>query len=102
MGSIVRPMYLKANLKRLMESKGLKASQLARLSGVPAQRLCDWLAGAQVRNLDQLKKVCEILEVTLDAILFSEDSASGHSNKSKANDFLEEQIFVIKVKRLKE
>lgn len=96
-------MKLKTNLKLLIDAKGYKTSQVARLSGVPPQRLCDWLSGAQVRNVDQLKKVCEVLGVTLDAILFSDVTDCSSKPNGAANDpQLEEQVFMVRIKRVKE
>ena len=96
-------MKLKTNLKLLMDAKGLRASQVSRLSGVPSQRISDWTAGATVRNLDQLKKVCEVLGVTIDAILFSDVTDCSSKPNGAANDpQLEEQVFMVRIKRVKE
>ena len=93
-------MRLKTNLKLLLDAKGYKTSQVARLSGVPPQRLSDWLAGAQVRNIDQLKKVCEVLGVTLDAIMFSDNPTSSNHTTATHVDLGQEQVFEVKIRRI--
>lgn len=58
------------NLIRACKEKGLTISQLSRLSGVKQPTLHGWTTGRSVHNLDDLKKVCIILEVSVHKLLF--------------------------------
>lgn len=56
---------------------GLTISKLARISGVPQPTIHGWATGRQVKKLDQLIKVCSVLEIGLYEILF--DKADPYS-----------------------
>lgn len=61
---------LARNLKRLIEEKGISYNELARRSGVPKTNLLNWSEGANPQ-VDQLLKVADILEVSLDFLVAS-------------------------------
>lgn len=61
---------LARNLKRLIEEKGISYNELARRSGVPKTNLFNWSEGANPQ-VDQLLKVADILEVSLDFLVAS-------------------------------
>jgi transcriptional regulator with XRE-family HTH domain len=63
-------MELAQNLPKYCKKKGLTLAALARLSGVKQPTLCGWTTGRKVHNLDDLRKVCEVLEVSLYRVLF--------------------------------
>jgi len=63
-------MELGKNIIRICEKKNLSLSALARLSGVKQPTLHGWTTGRSVQNLNDLKKVCQVLEVSLHSILF--------------------------------
>lgn len=63
-------MELGKNIIRLCEERNLSLSALARLSGVKQPTLHGWTTGRSVQNLDDLRKVCLILEVSLHSIIF--------------------------------
>lgn len=45
-------------------------SDLARVSGIRQSTIHGWVTGRSVQKLDDLKKVCNILEVSLHYIIF--------------------------------
>lgn len=61
---------LARNLKRLIEEKGISYNELARRSGVPKTNLLNWSEGANPQ-VDQLLKVADVLEVSLDFLVAS-------------------------------
>jgi transcriptional regulator with XRE-family HTH domain len=72
-------MILAQNLIKLCKSKGLTIAALAKESGVKQPTLHGWSTGRAVHNIDDLKKVCNVLEVSLHCILYGEiDPWEGH------------------------
>jgi transcriptional regulator with XRE-family HTH domain len=63
-------MELGKNLLRLCEEKSMSIATLAKKSGVKQPTLHGWTTGRSVQNLDDLKKVCQVLEVALHRIIF--------------------------------
>jgi transcriptional regulator with XRE-family HTH domain len=101
---------LRENLSLLLQRHGMTAAQLSKLTGVSKSSLSDWNAGRPPRSLEQLKKVCDALDVTVDEILFkSVTEESSKSPKLSNADALgalmgDEWIsgkFEVKIKRLK-
>lgn len=69
-------MELAKNLRRLLESRGLTVAKLSLMSGVPAKTIYHWTNGQKPRNVEQLLKVCEVLNVSVEAI-FSRKEING-------------------------
>ncbi len=65
-------MNLKKQLKYYLDRNDLTASQLARKASVPKQSLSGWLAGSNPRDVKQVKRVADVLNTTLDNLLFGE------------------------------
>ena len=63
-------MELSKNLMKLCKDRGLTIAALAKESGVKQPTLHGWTTGRSVQNLDDLKKVCDILRVSLHCILY--------------------------------
>ena len=61
-------MEMTKNLRRLLAEKGLTVSQLSVLSEVPAKTIYHWTSGQKPRNIEQLLKVCKVLETTIEAL----------------------------------
>lgn len=78
-------MKLDKILTKLCKQKGLTLAALAKESGVKQPTLHGWTTGRSVHNLDDLKKVCSVLGVSLHYILYGEeDPMAQHSeNKTK-------------------
>lgn len=65
-------MKLATNLLQICRKRSTNITQLARASGVPVQTLHGWSTGKQVKNLDQLKKVATVLEISIHELIFGE------------------------------
>ncbi len=63
-------MELSKNILQLCKKKNITIAALAKLSGVKQPTLHGWTTGRSVHNLDDLKKVCDVLEVGLHTLLF--------------------------------
>lgn len=58
------------NLVKLCDERHLTLSKLAKLSGTKQSTLHGWSTGRAAHNLDDLKKVCEVLKVSVHFILY--------------------------------
>lgn len=63
-------MELAKNLIRLCQEQNLTLSKLSKLSGTKQSTLHGWSTGRVVHNLDDLKKVCEVLKVSVHFMLY--------------------------------
>ena len=63
---------LAKNIQRLCKERGITIAALAKESGIKQPTLHGWTTGRSVQNLDDLKKVCNFLQVGLHCILFGE------------------------------
>ncbi len=70
-------MIFKTQLRELLRSRGMTAADLSRVTGIPKQSISDWLAGVTPRDLKRLKKVAEFFGVTVDHIVFGNNSDFG-------------------------
>lgn len=65
-------MELSKNLLLLCKKRKISIAALAKKSGVKQPTLHGWTTGRSVQNLDDLKKVCDVLEVGLHTLLYGE------------------------------
>lgn len=95
-------MKLKACLIRLLEIHDMTAASLSRKSGVPKQTISDWLAGRKPRDLEQVRKVAQVFQMTVDELCFEgqRSDASSLINSSIGSDWIT-GIFEIKIRRVK-
>lgn len=70
-------MTLDKNLIKLCKERGLTLAALAKESGVKQPTLHGWTTGRSVQNLDDLKKVCDVLKISLHCILYGEKDPWG-------------------------
>ena len=102
---IGRQMNLKKQLRLYLDLRGISAAELSRKTKVSKQVLSLWLSGSKPKNIEQVKNVADVLEVTLDHLLFG--SGKHHeTEKFKELDALlgNEWIggtFEIKLRRVK-
>lgn len=61
---------LKDNLRLLLHAKGIKAADLARLSGVAPSVISEWMSGRLPRNITNLQKIADRLGVSLGELCF--------------------------------
>jgi transcriptional regulator with XRE-family HTH domain len=63
-------MSLAENILLYSKKKGMTIAALAKLSGVKQPTLHGWTTGRSVKKIDDLKKVCTVLEIGLHTILY--------------------------------
>lgn len=68
--SNLKYMNLAKNILHYSRLKGLTISALAKRSGVKQPTLHGWTTGRSVKKIDDLKKVCNVLEVGLHTLLY--------------------------------
>jgi transcriptional regulator with XRE-family HTH domain len=66
-------MKLDKVLLKICKERGMTLASLAKESGVKQPTLHGWTTGRSVQNMDDLKKVCDVLKVSLHYILFEEE-----------------------------
>lgn len=95
-------MNLKNQLKHYLSQKDISSAQLSKKSGVSKQVISLWLSGGKPRNVEQIKKVAEVLSTTVDNLCFGIGS---ESKRSSFADITEDEwfsgAFEIKVRRIK-
>ncbi len=65
-------MNLKTQLRLFLQSRGLSASELARMADVPKQSISDWLGGTLPRDIQKLKRVADVLRTSVDHLVFGD------------------------------
>lgn len=65
-------MTLPKNLIKAMKAKGLTFVLLARASGVSKSTIHGWSTGRKVQDLQELKRVAQVLEMSLYELAFGE------------------------------
>lgn len=93
-------MNLSKNLKRILFERSLKAADLARLSGVSKTSIGEWLSGSNPRDIRKVKKVADVLEVSLDNLCFGDGSLK-RSDIEDYKDQIEVGTYDVILKRVK-
>lgn len=100
-----RTMTLKSQLKYYLELRGLTAAELSRRSGVSKQVLSSWLAGSEPKKFSQVKKVCDVLEISLDHLLYGSGQDSDGQRVTEIDALLGDGwvggVFEVRFRRLK-
>lgn len=86
-------MKLAENLLIQCRKKGITLATLARKAGVPQATLHGWSTGRSVQNLDDLKKICSVLEISLHQILFGLPDP----NEKGQGSFIKGDVYQLKV-----
>lgn len=96
-------MKVKQNIAHFIEKSGLTASALARKTNLPKTTIANWLAGVAPRDLNQLKKLADYMNVTIDALTFQDLSNSEIQQINKMSDLENffQGDFRISIQRLK-
>jgi len=102
-----RTMTLKKNLRLLIDRRGISATALARLVGVPKSSINEWLNGVEPRKLAHVKKVAEHFGVSVDALCFGQVDVTSDKVTSDAlgvlmGDGVIKGRFDIIIKRVKD
>ena len=58
--------------KILLEKKGIKQAQLARITGIPRNSICRYLSGEVQPKADKIKLLADALSVAMESLLIKE------------------------------
>jgi transcriptional regulator with XRE-family HTH domain len=96
---------LKNQLQNYLAKREMTAALLARKAGIPKQSLSGWLAGSNPRDVRQVKRVAEVLGVSLDHLMFgvveSEDSPKAADLETLLGNGWITGLFEVKFRRVK-
>lgn len=92
---------LKQHLRNYLDDRGITAAQLARKSGVSKQVISTWLNGVSPRRIEQVKKVADVIGITVDELCFGASNPESLIKMSTLNDEWLSGVFELKVRRLK-
>ena len=93
-------MKLKSQLSALVRQRGVTITTLAKTTKIPAQTIHNWLAGSKPRDLDQVKRVADYFQVSLDFLVYGiqiEQSAGSEIERHK--DEINAGIFEVILRR---
>jgi transcriptional regulator with XRE-family HTH domain len=95
-------MNFKKQLKLYLDKRGLSASDLSRISGVPKQSISDWLGGSSPRNILNVKKVADALLVSIDHLVFGDgflERSEGVGALPVANEWVD-GVYEVKFRKM--
>lgn len=93
---------LKENLKKLVKAKDISIAHLARETDIAPQTLNNWLAGAEPRNLNQIKSVADYFKISVDELCFG--FGTKPSKKNSFQDYSDEinaGVYEVVLRRIK-
>jgi transcriptional regulator with XRE-family HTH domain len=80
-------MRLKHQLEQLLVQNNMNATQLSKRANVPRQTIANWLMGQAPKNFDQVKRVADQFNVTLDHLLYGESVGQSLINELMSKRF---------------
>ena len=78
-------MNLAKQLKKLIQNSGITVTNLSKATNISGQTIHNWLAGSKPRDFDQVKRVADHFNLSLDELVY------GESLKTKSISALEDQ-----------
>jgi transcriptional regulator with XRE-family HTH domain len=73
-------MNISKNLEKYLESSEISLNEFSRRISIPPSTIHGWLNGVPPKNLNDLKKVAEFFNVTLDELCFGEIKRGHETN----------------------
>lgn len=92
-------MNLKFQLEYYLKRHGITPTMLARLANVPRQNISNWLMNQKPKNVEQVKRVADVFQITLDHLLFGNASESQTAHQD-SKDWIA-GTFEIKIRKIK-
>ncbi|QLY25695.1 helix-turn-helix domain-containing protein [Bdellovibrio sp. KM01] len=100
-----RTMNLKQQLKYYLKDRGITASQLSKKASVPKQSLSGWLAGSNPRDVRQIKRVADVLGISIDHLMFGSGPEKGQEKVAPLDSLIGEEwfggLFEVRLRRVK-
>jgi transcriptional regulator with XRE-family HTH domain len=96
---------LKKQLRFYLDQRGMSAAQLAKKAEVPKQSLSGWLGGSNPRDVRQIKRVADVLGITVDNLMFGEGPDSQTEQVTSLEGLIGDQwiggLFEVRLRRVK-
>jgi transcriptional regulator with XRE-family HTH domain len=92
-------MNLKEQLDGLLSQRHISASELSKEVDIPKSTISDWLSGTSPKNIDQVKKVADYFEVSIDYLCFGQ--TQNQSEISEYTDEINAGVFEVVLRRIK-
>ena len=93
-------MKLAQQLKKLIQQNGTTVSNLSKSTKIPQQTIHNWVAGSKPRDLDQVKRVADHFNVSLDILVYGEEKIKKTSPLSDHEDEINAGIFEVVLRRI--
>lgn len=68
--SIKSLMNLKNQLKAYIKDRDITATELCRKAKVPRSTLTEWLSGRSPKDMEKLKRVADVLDISIDWLCY--------------------------------
>ena len=82
---MIKLMKFKDNLKTQIELKNLKLGEISKATGIPKSTLSEWTAGREPKVSENLLKLAQFLEVSLEYLFTGKDTLLIINKQEKAN-----------------
>lgn len=97
---VLEAMLLKSQLKNLISHRGVTVTSLSKATKVPKQTIHSWMTGAKPRDFDQVKRVADYFNVTLDFLAYGiRNEISQSTEIEKHRDEINAGIFEVILRR---
>jgi hypothetical protein len=93
------PMNLKFQLEYYLRIYSINPTMLARMAKVPRQNISNWLMNQKPKDVEQVKRVADVFQVSLDHLLFG-NAAENKTSRNENQDWIS-GTFEIKIRKLK-
>jgi len=96
-------MNLKKQLRHYMDHYDYSASRLSKKSGVSKQVISLWLSGGSPRKIEQVKRMADVFETSIDHLCFGDgfESKEGRSfDELETGEWLS-GVFELKIRKIK-
>jgi len=97
-------MNLKNQIQTYLKSRGMTASNLSKLSGVPNATIADWLSGRKPRDFDKVKKIADVFKISMDHLIYG-DGLESSLDEADLDALLGDKwisgMFEVKLRRVK-
>lgn len=94
-------MEFQKQLKKLLESKDMSASDLSRKVGISVKTIHNWLTGQAPRDINQVKKVANYFETSVDMLCFGVEAKESPEAIEAHRDEINAGIFEVVLRRVK-
>lgn len=94
-------LLLSENLRRILSNLDWSVPKLAKESGVPSTTIQNWAEGKPPRDMRQVKKVAEVLSLSMDALCFEDCSHKEINPIEGYQDEINAGLFEVVLRRVK-